>query len=267
MQDSNRQIEYLVASLIDFFRDPKREERYFEAAKIALNQVNRGLNIKTNLEKRFLFLASRLKNNINPLSIRTFAKDCLNFSNTPVPPKIDQQKLYKRAKKEVALAIALGHSEEMALNMAANKLIKEKSRAELLEKKTIMAETHPLNLVLSALNSLDKKVAKEDIRNHFLNLKRTVDNSSKDGKLFSLLKKAESFSPAKIHALLGDELFFLCKPLGFIDKNDQTLLIEVPTNAHLHALTYRKLDIILSLKKDANFSSVKNIKFKVISVF
>lgn len=265
----NRQIDYLVASLIDFFRDPRAEIKYLDAAKIALNQVARASITPVEiLEKRFIFFAGRLRNNLNHLSIRYFAKECLESAyktNLLQEPKrtLDPQKaLKRRAYKEIQGAIALGYSDESALNRAAHQLIKDKKKREFMEKRAKMAEDHPLSLALSALNSCDNRLAKEDIRNHFLNLKRKT-SSPEEGKLFGLLKKAQAFSAAHMHSLLGDELFFLCKPLGFLDRLDQTLLVEVPTSAHLHALTYRKLEVLMALKKDDTFRFAKNIRFKV----
>lgn len=261
----NRQIDYLVANLIEFFRDPRAEMRYLEAAKIALNQMDRA-GVKENLEKRFTFFASRLRNNLNHLSIRHFAKECVESSyKTETEPKKapdPQRMLKRRAYKEVAEALSLGYSQTSALNRAAHFLAKEKQRQSLEEKKAKIVANHPLNHALTALNSLNSRVPKEDIRNHLLNLNRN-ESSSKEGKLFGLLKKAQAFSAPKMHALIGDELFFLCKPLGFLDKNDQTLLVEVPTSAHLHALTYRKLELLMALKKDETFRLAKNIRFKV----
>lgn len=263
----NRQIDYLVASLIEFFRDPRSEMRYLEAAKIAQNQMDRA-GVKENLEKRFIFFASRLRNNLSHLSIRSFAKECVESSYRAAilaePKKLpDPQKVLKRrAYKEVAEALSLGYSQVSALNRAAHQLAKEKHRQNLEERKAKVVANHPLNHTLTALNSLSSRVPKEDIRNHLLNLNRK-ESSSNEGKLFGLLKKAQAFSAPKMHALIGDELFFLCKPLGFLDKNDQTLLVEVPTSAHLHALTYRKLELLMALKKDETFRFAKNIRFKV----
>ncbi len=263
----NRQMDYLVATLIDFFRDPSADAKYLDAAKIALNQVARASYVSVdNLERRFTFFASRLRNNITPQSIRFFAKECLESANKDSSvaresKPVDQQRLLrKRAYKEIEGEMALGYSENSAANRVAFKLLREKKRLESQEKRAKLAETHPLKDTLSALNSCDKRMAKEDIRNHLLNLKR---KGSTDGKLFGLLAKAQAFSAPKMHALLGDELFFLCKPLGFIDKSDQTLLVEVPTSAHLHALTYRKLEVLLALRKDETFRHAKNIRFKV----
>lgn len=272
MNDQNnldRQIDYLVAILIDFFRDPRSEAQYLSAAKIALNQVARAkAQPVDNLEKRFLFFASRLKNNISPMSIRSFAKSCIDASDKslgkPSPKILETPKqLKKKAYQEIALAIARGESQETALNRAAHQLVRFKKKQDAAERKVRMAEEHPLSETFSALNSHSSKMPKEDIRQHLLNLKRKTESGSDQGRLFGLLKKAQAFSAPRVHALLGDELFFLCKPLGFLDRADQILLVEVPTSAHLHALTYRKLEVLMALKKDDNFRAVKNIRFKV----
>jgi hypothetical protein len=78
-----------------------------------------------------------------------------------------------------------------------------------------------------------------------------------------VLKKAQAFSMMRLHYLMGDELFFLCRPLGFLDRFENTILIEVPTSSHLNALVYKKFEILKALKADAIFKNAQNIRFVV----
>lgn len=262
------QIEYLMAHLLDYFRDPKMESKFTQAAKIALNQVSLSLGNASPLERRFLYYAGKLKNNISPQSLRYFAEECLSSctriaDEETKQPSLSLKALRKKAHADVSLSLAAGHSQEAAIQRAANELIKKKNQSEQTDRVSKMANSHPLKDVLLACNIGQRHLAKEDIKQHFLRLTRNP-TPEKNGVLFGLLQKAQAFSVPRLHRLLGDDLFFLCRPLGFMDSQQSIIIVEVPTNAHLHALTYRKLDILRGLRKDVAFRSVRTIRFKVM---
>jgi hypothetical protein len=272
-----RQEDYLVASLLDFFRHIENETKWFQAAKIALNQVERMANLNASpLEKSFIFFASKLKNNISPASLRFFAHECISRAakirliTAPcdsVPMQTSSAYLRKKARHNITKSLSTGHSESASILRAANSLRAESAHTKLVERRAQKIHNHPLRDTLEALNTNTKKIAKEDIRNHFINLKNFTSNNKQQGVLFGILKKAQAFNTSHLHELLGDELFHLCRPLGFLDKNDTTIIIEVPSSAHLHALTYRKLDILRALKQDPCFNKARYIKFKIKSTW
>lgn len=274
-QTKTKQIDYLVATLLDFFRHPKNELRFMDAAKFAINQLGRATNLPVSrYERRFFFFASKLKNNIAIDSIRTFATSCYEaLENNPsidLPTAsgkpLSARTLYKRAQMQLSESLSSGHSEDAAIHRAANQLLKLKQKSDQEERIARLTQKHPLRDTLEALNSTNRTLAKEDIRQHLLRLKPTKNSArSSDGVLFSLLEKAQAFSASRLHKLLGDELFFLCRPLGFLDQHSSIVIVEVPTNAHLHALTYRKHEILKALKKDQTFRATKDIRLKVAS--
>lgn len=274
MEDS-RPLDYMVANLLDFFRDPRHEHRFFEAAKIAINQVSRMARMDTGqLEKRYLFFASKLKNNLSPASLRHFAHECLlsadktGFISSASPKNVmpSMKTLQKRAHLQLTDSLAVGYSEASAIHRAANEMVKSKRELDHKERIKKMTSMHPLKDTLEVLNLSERPLAKEDIKSQLLRLKKKPsDSRGSGGVLYRLLERAQSFSTCRLHKLLGDELFFLCRPLGFMDQDATMLVVEVPTSAHLHALTYRKLDILRSLKKDATFRTLKNIRFKIKS--
>jgi hypothetical protein len=267
-----RHQDYLVANLLDFFRTIDNENKWMNAVKIALNQIERTRNAPVDkLEKKFSFLANRLKNNISPSSIRDFACECvlaavkngmLKAEQKSDPLVLPKKSLDKKVQRDLFQALGSGCSESSAINRAANNLWQEKLEHQRAEQRTKMIDHHPLKDTLSTLGTGQKPLAREDIRNHLLRLKKTPSQKG-GGMLFNVLKKAQSFSALRLHQLLGDELFFLCRPLGFLDQKDETVIVEVPSNAHMHALTYRKLEILRALKNDPCFEKTKTIRFKI----
>lgn len=83
--------------------------------------------------------------------------------------------------------------------------------------------------------------------------------------MLSVLKKAQVFGANTIHDLLGDELFFLCRPIGFFDAKEEIVLVEVASHAHMNAMAFRKLEILRALKKDSAFIKANQVRFKISS--
>lgn len=272
-QTKVKHVDYLVATLLDFFRHPKNEMKFLDAAKFAINQLNQPVRTKAfSLEKRFYFFASKLKNNITVESIKTFAHACyeavernptMNLADdSPKAPSL--RTLHKKAATQLNESLLAGHSEGASIYRAANQLLKAKKKIDQEARLKSLTQKHPLRETLEVLQAGHRTLAKEDIKQHFLRLKKNPHPSRPNqGMLFSLLEKAQAFSTSRLHKLLGDELFFLCRPLGFLDQNGLTIIVEVPTSAHLHALTYRKNDILKALKKDPTFRTAKDIRLKV----
>ncbi len=274
-QQQDKQIlpeDYLVASLLDYFRSPKSGPNFLHAAHLAQAVLARNsLYTAPLLEKRFKFLASALKNNVTINSLRDFAQKCQMAAtkagackNVTESAQPTLRMLKKHAKEELSSSLRMGHSEGASVNRAAYELFK-KQRVEMA--KTRMRDsirTHPLRETLEGLMVKDARVAKEDIRQQLLRLKRpSTKNNAGEGVLYGLLRKAQAFSAPRVHRLLGDELFFLCRPAGFMDQKGTTVVVEVPTSAHLHALTYRKLEILRALKADTAFLLANKVHLKI----
>ncbi len=266
--------DYLVAALIDYYRKPLVQRNYIHAAKVAQNILARNGTYQAGLlEKRFLFFASKLKDNVNPTTLRDFAEKChasaTKAGTCPSPDEkqnLSARALKKRVKEDLSLALKLGHSEGAAITRAAYELVKKKREEMARTRLSESIRRHPLRETLEGLMVKAGRLAKEDIRNQFLHLKRpSFSQNNGEGVLYGLLAKAQAFSAARLHRLMGDELFFLCRPTGFLDQKGTTIVVEVPTSAHLHALTYRKLEILRALKTDNAFLLVNKIHFKVKS--
>lgn len=268
--DDSRREDYLVALLIDYFRAPSCADNFSHAAKIALNLITRDSIFKADLlKKRYYFFASQLKGNITPTSLRNFAQACYSAAEKTgawlpkkeTRPTVSLRTITNTAKEEVKNSLKRGHSEGAAINRAAYELVKIRQENFVKSRQDQRIKSHPLSEMLSGLGA-DGRIAREDVRNHFLRLKKS-HRKGQDGVLYQLLMKAKSFSAPVLHRLMGDELFFICRPTGFLDQRGYIVVVEVPTSAHLHAMTYRKLDLLRALKKDDNFGFAKAIHLKL----
>jgi hypothetical protein len=270
---SNKAEGYLVTSLLDFYRNPRAASNFTHAAKLALNVFARNsISSAKRLEKRFIYYANALKEDLSVSSLRVFAQQCSMAANKSkeISPSNEaiahptMKTLKRRAKKDLAVSMQNGFSPGAAINRAAYQLLK-KRRQQLAQQRFVESvRSHPLGDTLEGLMVQEKKLASEDIRNQFLLLRRgATKKNPHEGVLFGLLTKAKAFSGINLHRLLGDDLFFLCRPTGFMDQLGTIVIVEVPTSAHLGLLTYRKWEILQALKKDQAFTNAKKIHYKV----
>lgn len=245
--------EYLVAHLLDFFRDPSQEKNFSHAASIAFNQLSQNNNFTDDFYEQLLYHTNNLSNNLTAESLRHFANQCMFYHIKNTKYKKSPKNILNLAKDKLSFLLSCGHSPEASLQRTSQYLLQNNNTLKQ-HKLAKLILNHPLKDVLIPYDIAQKNLPKEDIKQHFLKLKPSM--------LFMLLTKAQAFSVPRLHSLLGDDLFFLCKPLGF-SKDDSIVIIKTPTNAHLHALTYKKHHIIQSLKRDPAFSALKNIRLEI----
>ncbi|MBN4077384.1 DUF721 domain-containing protein [Sulfobacillus acidophilus] len=113
----------------------------------------------------------------------------------------------------------------------------------------------PLSSILSIPKSANVEIPKYDIRVHLL--------ASMNSSFGNLLRKAAPFAETNMRRILGNELYNKGKPVGFADKNERTLLIEVKSPGHAQLMSFRKTEILQKLKKSKNFQSILDIRFTV----
>lgn len=265
--------KHLLANLIDYFRYRKNHEKYSYAAKIAANQfARRESSFDSRLEETFLAYSNHLKGNINPLSLLNFSKVCVRSwakARGPfIKPELERPSIRKVAIKTLQSSLLQGLSPTSAINKAAFQMVKEVDERQKHRIQLEQAKHHPLGRTLEAITPNLSRLPKEDIRKHFLNLKKYKDREVQRGEgiLFGLLQMAQSFSCQNLLELLGADLFFLIRPLGFLDKTRSIVVCEVENESLMYTLTYKKMVIINALKRDDAFSLVKNIRFKVAQI-
>lgn len=257
------QIQPLKAKLIEHFKK-NNVSLINDATYIAFYHF-RAINHKNAaiFKKAILAQAYKLKLPLNLNSINNFASEvvqiALRYEIINNMKNISDSELRKNVRSTVARLIDEGCSEETIVNRTAFILHKKRKKLFNSYVNQESLDKHPLKNILSL--SSNEVLSKEDVRYKLFHLKNSQNKKDSNNKFYQVLAKASSFCAANIHNLLGDELFSFCTPLGFVDKNETVILIQVINSTVLYKLTYRKLEIINLLKKDAIFSNVKNIKF------
>lgn len=273
MNDNNNlyyeQIQPLKAKLIEHFK--KNDVSLVkDAANIAFYHF-RAQNHKNAIifKKALLCEAYKLKLPFTNLSINEFSMQVIDiairYQIFTIDNYFNDNQLKKNARSTITWLLNEGYPQNNVAQKAALILHKKRKKLHNSYINEEFLEKHPLKNILSLPSK--EALAKEDIRYKLLHLKNSTHIKDNKNKLYQVLAKASAFCVSNIHKLLGDELFSLCRPLGFVDKNETLVLIEVVNSTILYKLTYRKLEIINLLKKDDAFSNAKNIKFVLKSEF
>ncbi len=145
---------------------------------------------------------------------------------------------------------ALGEDDQAAASRAAAKYFQTKRR-EHRGKTYIPADpNNRLAQILSLPKSIGAELPKQDIRGLIMK-----------SPLADLLKQAACFAPEVLKPVLGEELFSKIKPVGFGDKQQRTILIQVESASVAHEMSFRKLDILGRLKRIKEFEQVSDLRF------
>ena len=80
------------------------------------------------------------------------------------------------------------------------------------------------------------------------------------GQLPQLLEKASCFTPQALQQALGDELLQLCRPVGFVDRMGQVVLVAVATSCAAHEVALRKPVILQRLQSLPAFAQVCDLR-------
>ncbi|MEM7495559.1 MAG: DciA family protein [Myxococcota bacterium] len=75
-----------------------------------------------------------------------------------------------------------------------------------------------------------------------------------------LLEKAAGFHPQALQQALGDELLRLCRPVGFVDRAGQVVLMAVATSCAAHEVALRKPAILQRLRGLPAFARVRDLR-------
>lgn len=107
--------------------------------------------------------------------------------------------------------------------------------------------------LLSLSKSMGAELPKQDIRGLILK-----------NSLADLLKKASCFSPDVLSAALGEDFSKVLKPVGFTDKAQKVVLIEVRSSSVAHEMSFRKPEILRRLRQLKEFEQVTDIRFSTV---
>lgn len=194
-----------------------------------------------------LFYANDIK------SLQRFAQQAVALVLKTAPKKskaqISKQRLYNLIKVEQLD----GYEDSAVASRAAARYMNDQKRTQ---KNMSYIAAEPDNRLLDLLSlpkSTGAEIPKQDIRGLILK-----------NPLAELLKKATCFAPEVVRPVLGEDLAKHLKPVGFTDKAQKVMLIEVPSSSIAHEMSFRKPEIIKRLKQLKEFEQITDIRFSTL---
>lgn len=79
----------------------------------------------------------------------------------------------------------------------------------------------------------------------------------------SLFQKALPFAPQLWQQALGNEMSLWVKPLGYADRHEQVVLIEVDSAARAHDLSFYKAELLYRIRTIEGLEHVRDFRFRV----
>ncbi|MFZ9886677.1 MAG: DciA family protein [Myxococcota bacterium] len=100
-----------------------------------------------------------------------------------------------------------------------------------------------------------------DIRVH---LAGAFDRDGQRSALPAVLRKAARFSEKALRPVLGEELWGLCRPVGFADRHERVVIVQVPNAAAAHEVQLRKRELLHRLCAVPGHERVREVRFAVV---
>ena len=172
--------------------------------------------------------------------------------------RIDERLDDVRALAEAALwaeATRSRDSEDM-VRRAVARAVRERKKGRGLVR--VRVEDHdPLRTLLDLPNAGRVVLPKNDVR---VRLAQAADRTVAFG---DALRKAARFSEELLLPVLGDELWELGRPVGFSDKAETRVVIEVPSSVFAQEIKLRSLELLERLRRAPGFERVASIELVV----
>jgi hypothetical protein len=115
----------------------------------------------------------------------------------------------------------------------------------------------PLRAVLDVPARGRVSLPKSDVRTH---LAKAAHHTA----LGVVLRQAARFAEDVVRPAIGEELWSLCRPVGFADKLETRILVEVGSALVAHEVQLRSLELVHRLRAVPSFAKVTSMKLVVV---
>jgi hypothetical protein len=165
-----------------------------------------------------------------------------------------------RALAEAALwaeATRARDSDDM-VHRAVTRALKERKRSRGLVRVDV-SEGDPLRTMLDLPHRGRVLLPKNDVRAKMA----AAATGARTSPFGDVLRKAARFSEELLRPMLGDELWELGRPVGFSDKAESRVVIEVTSSVRAHEIKLRSLELLERLRHVPGFESVQSMELVV----
>lgn len=141
---------------------------------------------------------------------------------------------------------------------AVTRAVREKKRGRRGKVPVDVPEDDPLRAVLHLPARGRVWLPRNDLR-------AKIAGSSKGTAFGAALQQAARFAEEAIRDALGEELWALARPVGFADRGETKVLLEVTSSAAAHEAQLRQREFIGTLRTLRGLERVKTVKIVVVT--
>ena len=158
---------------------------------------------------------------------------------------------------EVARARLEGASDAVLVQRAVTRALRARKRGRPGLRHVPLEPADPMRALLDLPAHGAVYLPKNDLR------VRLADASHR-GAFGDVLKDVALFAQAHLRPALGEELWELCRPVGFSDKAKSRVVVEVASSVHAQEAQLRSTELVLRLQQVPGFAAVKGTKIVVV---
>jgi hypothetical protein len=137
---------------------------------------------------------------------------------------------------------------------AVTRALRERRRSRRGFARVPLDDDDPLRTVLGLPAEGALRLLRTDVRQHV---------AQSTGAVGDVLRDAALFLPATLRRALGEELWGLCRILGFADVRRTRVLIGVSSSSVAQEVAMRKPDLLARLRLVPGFERVRDVRFEV----
>lgn len=153
-----------------------------------------------------------------------------------------------------------GAGDEERVRRALTRAVRERRRADRETTRLELPDGDPLRTLLDLPTHGTVRLPKNDVRTHLVKA-RTKSGEARG--LPDLLRRASRFSERTLRPVLGEELWGLCRPVGFGDKRGRIVTVEVDNSALAQEVSMRKRELLSRLRTAPGFENARDVRFRV----
>lgn len=143
---------------------------------------------------------------------------------------------------------------------AVTRALREQKRGRRVMARLRLDDDDPLRHLLDFPERGDVVLPSKDLRVHLAAARTEKGQAS---SLVGLLRQAARFSEDHLREGLGEELWGLCRPVGFGDRRHTRVLVQVNSATMAHEVSLRKRELLSRLRQITGFEDVKDVRFLV----
>lgn len=171
----------------------------------------------------------------------------------------------KLAEAAVWAERGLAHDDEDLVRRAVTRGLRERRRGFRGKTTLAVGAGDPLRGLLDLPSEGSVVLARHDLRTHLLRTSVRAQRNKDPTQmgLVPLLRRVARFSEAVLRPGIGDDLWALCRPVGFADKAETRVLVEVLGSVFAQEVALRKNELLHRLRLVDGFALVKDVRFAI----